>query len=302
MRLALLESAQDSTVGTRILPLSTRTRPESGRTTLPRVAAAPPHGSTHHARLWLGLLSVPLLCGFGFFVWHGRTVPRVPLQSREARVPAHDGAPVASTAPKRNSAAEVTKVSVPGRLTSVSHPVKATRQPPGSMPSEVPPSATTGEAPTSAALASTPGVAPAVPVLVRAAASTAAPPPVALEHVTATPTAPQFKLALAAVAAGSPRNAVGATASSVARTIAGVLPRITACYSAALPTLGAVFEGTDTLHLETDGAGVITDARLDGPLRGGVAVCAAAAVRGHRIANVDTGRASADIPLSFRAH
>jgi hypothetical protein len=41
---------------------------------------------------------------------------------------------------------------------------------------------------------------------------------------------------------------------------------------------------------------------LVGPIRGGVGSCVAAAVQGHRVANVDTGNASADVPLLFRAH
>jgi len=56
------------------------------------------------------------------------------------------------------------------------------------------------------------------------------------------------------------------------------------------------------LHIETDGSGVITEARLSGAVRGSVASCVAAAVQGHRVANVDTGNASGDVPLSFRAH
>jgi hypothetical protein len=53
--------------------------------------------------------------------------------------------------------------------------------------------------------------------------------------------------------------------------------------------------------VEADGAGVITEARLvwgtDGPLGG----CVARAILGRRIPNVDTGNASADVPLTFRA-
>jgi hypothetical protein len=55
------------------------------------------------------------------------------------------------------------------------------------------------------------------------------------------------------------------------------------------------------LHIETDGTGTITDARFTGPLGQSIQRCATPAVIGRRIANVDTGSASADIPLAFRA-
>jgi hypothetical protein len=116
------------------------------------------------------------------------------------------------------------------------------------------------------------------------------------------PSAPAFDLSLARVSIGTARNAVGATALSVTRAVSEAASRITACYKSALPQLGGSQEGADVLHVDTDGAGVITDARLSGPVRGSVASCVAAAVQGHRVANVDTGNASADVPLSFRAH
>jgi hypothetical protein len=74
-----------------------------------------------------------------------------------------------------------------------------------------------------------------------------------------------------------------------------------ACYKAALPRLSGTLEGAGTLHVETDGEGVITDARWAGPFDGDVGRCIAAAVRGRRVANVDTGSARADVPLTFRA-
>lgn len=119
---------------------------------------------------------------------------------------------------------------------------------------------------------------------------------------TPAPAAPTADPALASVSIGGARNAIGATAVSVSRAVAAAMPRITACYKSALPSLGNVFEGTDSLHIETDGAGVITDARLSGPVRGSLAACIAGAVQGRRVANVDTGSASADVPLSFRDH
>jgi hypothetical protein len=119
---------------------------------------------------------------------------------------------------------------------------------------------------------------------------------------TNTPSPPKYDLSLARVAIGPAKNVIGATASSVTRAVSEAAPGITACYKTALPQLGATFEGADVLHVDTDGAGVITDAHLNGPVRGSAAACIAGAVRGHRVANVDTGNASADVPLSFRDH
>ncbi|HET7544862.1 MAG TPA: protein kinase, partial [Polyangiaceae bacterium] len=116
------------------------------------------------------------------------------------------------------------------------------------------------------------------------------------------PAPPSYDLALARVTIGPARNVVGATSGSVTRAITEASARISACYKSALPGLAGAVEGTDLLHVETDGSGIITDARLSGPVRGSAAACVASAVQGHRVANVDTGNASADIPLSFRAH
>jgi hypothetical protein len=136
---------------------------------------------------------------------------------------------------------------------------------------------------------------PAVDVPTPVPAPAPAPAPVA-------PSVPTSDPARASVAIGSAQNAIGATAISVTRAIAPAAARLTACYKSALPGLGSSFEGTDTLHIETDGAGMITGARLSGPVRGTIAACIAGAVQGRRVANVDTGMASADVSLSFRDH
>jgi hypothetical protein len=86
----------------------------------------------------------------------------------------------------------------------------------------------------------------------------------------------------------------------VNRALASVAPQLTACYRALLPQLSGPVDGEATLHIDTDGAGTITDARFSGPLGQSIQRCAASAVVGRRIANVDTGSASADIPLVFR--
>jgi hypothetical protein len=86
----------------------------------------------------------------------------------------------------------------------------------------------------------------------------------------------------------------------VNRTVAGLAVALTNCYRAALPQLSPPLEGEAVLHVDTDGAGTITDARFARPLSPSIQRCAAAAVVGRRIANVDTGSASADIPLVFK--
>jgi hypothetical protein len=96
-------------------------------------------------------------------------------------------------------------------------------------------------------------------------------------------------------------NVAGATAFSVTRAVSEASSELTACYRAALPRLHGALEGRAMLHVDTDGAGVITDARLGGPLAWSIASCVASAVHGRRVANVDTGSASADVPLVFRA-
>lgn len=73
------------------------------------------------------------------------------------------------------------------------------------------------------------------------------------------------------------------------------------CYTSALPTLTGTLEGTDTLHIETGDDGTITTATVSGPVGGPVGSCIQRAVRGQRIPDVDTGAASADIPLVLKA-
>ncbi len=111
-----------------------------------------------------------------------------------------------------------------------------------------------------------------------------------------------YDVAHAKVAIGAATHVVGATSASVTRAVSGAMSGIADCYRAALPNLRGLNEGLDVLRVDTDGAGVITDAHLRGPIQGGLTACVAAAVRGRRVANVDTGSATADVALSFRSH
>jgi hypothetical protein len=101
------------------------------------------------------------------------------------------------------------------------------------------------------------------------------------------------------VSAGSPSSPRGTTPASVTKIVLPLAPRFTDCYRAALRRNPTSAEGAATLHLETDDDGVIVEARYAGPLAPALAACIAAAVRGRRLPNVDTGSASADIPLTL---
>jgi eukaryotic-like serine/threonine-protein kinase len=124
---------------------------------------------------------------------------------------------------------------------------------------------------------------------------------VAAAPVAPEPAKPAYDLDRAHVEIALARNAIGATSSSITRTVSEAQNQMTACYRSALPRLSGALEGSGTLHVETDGEGVIADARWTGPLEGDVGRCLASAVNGKRVANVDTGSARADVPLTFKA-
>jgi hypothetical protein len=86
----------------------------------------------------------------------------------------------------------------------------------------------------------------------------------------------------------------------VNKTIGPLAPKLTACYRTVLSHQHQANDEGGVLHLETNEDGVILEARLDGPLAASAGRCIASAVRGRRISNVDTGNASADVPLSFK--
>jgi eukaryotic-like serine/threonine-protein kinase len=148
-----------------------------------------------------------------------------------------------------------------------------------------------------------------------AAASTSVSPPVSsvVASAPAAPVAPTHAPPPAIVAAprpvdpanarveiGSASNTVGTTAASVGKAIGPATSRLVACYRTSLAS-GVVSDGPATLHLETNDEGVVTDARLDAHVAPPLAGCITGAVRGRKIANVDTGSASADVPLVFRS-
>jgi serine/threonine-protein kinase len=159
-------------------------------------------------------------------------------------------------------------------------------QPAPTIANEVAPSATSAPA------------RPAPPPLATQAAPPAPPP-------APDPPPPAYDLASARVEIGQATGAIGATSSSVTRAVSEANAQLTSCYRAALPQLARLagsIEGRGKLHIETDGSGIITDARLSAPLDAVVARCVASAIQGRRVANVDTGSASADVPVVFKAH
>ena len=132
-------------------------------------------------------------------------------------------------------------------------------------------------------------------------ATTPSPPPAPTTTPAPAPAAPpSFVLASAHVDIGGATNTVGTTAANVNRAIAPLADRMNACYRAVLPQMKEPLGGTSTLHIETDEDGVITAARVGGGVTA-PASCIAAAVSGRKLPNVDTGRARADVPLSFKA-
>jgi hypothetical protein len=177
------------------------------------------------------------------------------------------------------------------------HRVKADLSPqPQSEPTPIkPPQAATNDAPALAMEAPAPLPRPQ-PATASATVSLTTPPP------PPEPAPPAFDLASARVEIGQAVGTVGATSSSVTRAVSEAAAQLTGCYRAALPRLSGPIEGRGRVHIETDGAGIITDARLAGPLDVLVARCVASAIQGRRVANVDTGSASADVPLVFKAH
>jgi hypothetical protein len=146
------------------------------------------------------------------------------------------------------------------------------------------------------------------PPLVHADALTApsAEPPAPEEVVAPQPSTPvatmerRFDLTRARVDVGSPVNLDHTGTMAVNVAMGHARGALVECYRRALPSLSGPVDGTANLHLETDDEGRITGARVTGgPVLGGVASCIEASVRGARIPGVDTGAASADVPLEF---
>jgi serine/threonine-protein kinase len=143
--------------------------------------------------------------------------------------------------------------------------------------------------------------APSPPPAETVAAPVVPPPPPPLAPVVPDPPAPPaFNVATATVAIGSPTNLVQTGANKVTSMMSHVASTLVGCYQRALPGLSGSIDGAGTLHIDTDDSGIVTTATLKGPVRGAVASCIEAAVRGQKVDGVDTGSASADVPLVFK--
>ncbi|HEY4103490.1 MAG TPA: protein kinase [Polyangiaceae bacterium] len=308
MRVALLQAAQSAGFGLDLSPspsgsmllLGSR-RQDSSKPTLAGITPGTPAPIVRRSRAWFALLLLPALGGVAFVRY------RPASNAEHANV---EAALVGSGLPTPSSASSAAIEAEPVA------PVDSSDEAPVNSPHAGPAGRhhrhANGDSasratvtPDQVDLDSTPAPAapPAAPAPVAPTPSPALDtPPPAPAPAPVEPSAPVSDPARASISIGTARNAIGATAISVTRAVSPALARITACYKSALPGLGSAFEGTDTLHIETDGAGMITGARLSGPIRGSIAACIAGAVQGRRVANVDTGMASADVPLSFRDH
>ncbi len=320
MRLSLIRAAESSAFGAHFAATPSASfrlgTPDSSRPTLAGISPGTPAPRARRSRAWLGLIALPALLLLGF-VGLRRSSEResavtssvsaslaavIPSNAAAASVVANE--PPSASSPPNEIANEASLASSANKRAPITAS-KRVRSPEAPAHANALNEAAPSEPPAMAEPEPV-RVAPPAPDPVLVAAPAPSPPvepkSAAIAPIKAAPVAPTADPALASVALGGARNAIGATAISVTRALSAAAPRITACYKAALPALGSAFEGTDTLHIETDGAGVITDARLSGPVRGNLGACIASAVQGRRVANVDTGSASADVPLSFRDH
>jgi serine/threonine protein kinase len=321
MRLALRSALGPSPVASRrasseIVTLPDRAEPrgdDSKKATLegltPQHVAQPPRRS----RSWLiAALAVPAAGGLLFLGLRSgsrtHTPPNVPAPAQAAQTAAAFSVPVV-----RDPVAAPVDPIAPPAAAPPTRPVDAVvstsratehEKRPRRAKVDVSPAAPTEPAPTPPTLAAAndaipPPVQAPAPVAPAAPAIVAAPPtpapPVA-------PPAPAYDLASARVDIGQAVGTIGTTSSSVTRAVSEASAQLTSCYRSVLPRLTDPIEGRGTLHVETDGAGVITIARLMTPMDAMVARCAASAIQGRRVANVDTGSASADVPMAFRAH
>jgi serine/threonine-protein kinase len=143
------------------------------------------------------------------------------------------------------------------------------------------------------------------PPSIPAASPNANPPPLAPPPPPPAVTAsgPAFDLAAARVEARQPINVTGDTsAAKVASAIGRVSGKLNACYRNALPRLQSPLEGAAMLHIETDETGLVTTATLKGPpFVSNIASCIVASAKTCTIDGVNTGNASADVPLVFNA-
>jgi eukaryotic-like serine/threonine-protein kinase len=293
----------------------------SDTATLPSMPSLPPSSRAYvetiePARLsrrwvWAGAVVIGATALFALPRFLKTAPPAPPSQGLVSPVPAVPPVPTAiamPTAPDKSPAVSDPRRTSPGTTTSSASLRKGAKGKPTTDPVPEAPAVATPSAPpespsadptppSTAPLAVTPPpaetptvVAPAPPPEPRVVAP--APPPPAPP--------PPLNPSLARVEIGTATATTGTTASNVNKTIAPLATKITACYRSALSHQTQASDEGGVLHVETNEDGIIMDARLDGPLAASAGKCIVAAVRGRRISNVDTGSASADVPLAFK--
>jgi serine/threonine-protein kinase len=244
-------------------------------------------------------LAIPMLGALVFFLFRPSPAPRIAeSSSANANVSASSSAGSSSgeatTEPAADELEAVAMAAASGPRTATSARLrKGGRAPHASAHSPMPPTSSVTPS-VHTTNPSTPSTSPPTP-------APAAPPAAPGPPATAQPgEAPRFVLASARVDLGAATNAVGTKPSNVNRAVAPAAAKLTACYRDALPHMTGALEGPGVLHVETDEDGVIVSARVAGPAHG-AAACIAAAVAGRKVADVDTGRARADVPLTFHS-
>jgi serine/threonine-protein kinase len=261
-------------------------------------------------RAWILALAValPAAGAIVFVVLHGKPQgqPAPPLVVEPTAAQAIPTAPsqeVAAMAAAPSSAAQQVTTGTTRATARINYAAMPHEKP---RPVEVAaPPAVTVAAPPPAPETAAPSLPPPLPV--PASAPPANPPPAAAalaaqaQPIAAPPPLPAYDLSTAHVVLGNPTNVSGATSTGLSRTVGEASSTLTGCYRQALPRLTGAIDGRGKIHIETDGAGYITDARASGPGDAPMATCIASALHGRRVPNVDTGSASADIPVEYRA-
>ena len=296
-------------------------RANADTATLPSIPSLPPSDRRLAPTFGPPRISRPWLVGAGFVLAASAfflpRLRRAPPTAREqglvSPTPTVVSAPTAAASPVQPDKSPVLTDSErrPAPLTGTAsaslrkgakgRPAPADQPPENVTPATANPPPVEPAAPPSATLAPAPPLPPVAPPVVDTPVVTGpphveppAPPP------PAPPPPPPLNPALARVEIGAATSTTGTTASNVNKTIAPLTPKLTACYRSALAHQSQANNEVGVLHIETNEDGIIMDARLDGPLASGAGRCIVGVVRGRRISSVDTGSASADVPLSFK--
>ena len=299
-------------------PRPPSSRPNADTATLPSIPSVPPAdprlawvtAEKRSSRLWILGGAALLVAMSAFFLPRlRRATPAGPSQGLVSPTPTVAlPAPTAATTPvpaeRPTTLGDTKPRSVPAVASaSVRKGAKGKGAPVEPAPEAVPPATPSASAePPAASVQAVPPPPPA-PVVEQPVATP--PPPVELPPPPPpapppAPPPPPLNPALARVEIGTATSTTGTTASNVNKTIGPLGPRLTACYRSALSQQSQASDEAGVLHIETNEDGIIMEARLDGPLAAGAGRCIVTAVRGRRISNVDTGSASADVPLSFK--